>query len=518
MSKTSILPKQITDKIESSILVEIKPELKSLLETGYFTVNNTPYNFSSDRWDFSESLIYKNIEKQALAFDFTRLSDENSKIAMKLWTYWQISNGKSKIRTCRAKVYSIINIYCDMEKDKIEVYFLSPREFVIADYFTQKHAEYYYTYLITLKHTYLEFLDFVSDAFYINQDVDTLDYLRNYNNKRMQACCLASIDDAIPPAYFNRLYNFCQRAIDDTEMDDIYRILCASLILYSQTGLRRSELLATTVQAIQQIDESNSSSSIYYFVAPISKNVSGKDTIVNYEKIPLNNSSRKAFDFLLERCAPYRQKINSNRLIVFPTQSSATLRSDTFRIRFILMLIKYHRELDSFDTQSIYPELHTTRIADLNPSIQKHMEIKRLSDTERKSTLVYPILHQFRKTFATSLHQLGEPVETISNLLHHYDTRITSDYYITPYVSQKDVTDSKEVHQAIFAKKSNVPQSKRSELYIERLKKKIENKEFSICKSKEELADLLSNNHTLHARKIGFCLKSDLLPCTHKQK
>ena len=106
------------------------------------------------------------------------------------------------------------------------------------------------------------------------------------------------------------------------------------------------------------------------------------------------------------------------------------------------MLIKYHGELDTFDTQDKYPELHTVEIKKLGASIIKHTEIRQLNEKELHSILVYPVIHQFRKTFGTTLHQVGQPVETISKLLHQYSTRITDDWYIKPYVNQKDMAVS----------------------------------------------------------------------------
>lgn len=521
MLNNNLADRKLAVALQSSALSNIKPEMKDVLDKGYFTLNNVPYNFNSDEWDFLDSLKDKDDvhdEHISFVFDFRSVRNSEYRTVLKLWTYWQILNQKCKIKTCRFKVNSLIKIYQFTVENKMESYFLNPKFFVVQAYFKEK-SDFYYTYRVTIQRIWLEFLIFTEQGFHINQNLDALDSLKITDSKKLRACHLASIDEAISPEYFNRLYDFCQSALDDETMEATYRIICAALIIYSQTGLRRTELLATEVQEIQILknddvdDNKKISKSIEYFVAPITKNVSAKDTIIQWSKIPVNESVKRAFNFLVSFCNPFRLKIHSNRLIVLPRQWSKSLRSDTFRIRFMLMLIKYHRELDTFDTQDKYPELHTVEIGKLGASILKHTEIRQLNEKELRFVLVYPVIHQFRKTFGTTLHQVGQPVETISKLLHHYSTRITDDWYIKPYVNQKDMAVSQKAYNAVINQNAHIL-GKRSNSFIERLKERINNKEFSICKNSDELVELMSNNHPLHAKEVGFCLKSDLLPCT----
>ena len=137
-----------------------------------------------------------------------------------------------------------------------------------------------------------------------------------------------------------------------------------------------------------------------------------------------------------------------------------------------------------------------------------------IDDYGEDAILVFPTPTHFRKTYATILYQNGTPVEDIYRLLNQSSPRVTEDYYIRPFFNQKDFARTKGTYSAVIKHDAKIL-GKKSTDFMERLKECIEKEELAaICQSDDELVEMMANIHPLHAKEVGFCLMSDIKPCT----
>ena len=496
----------------------IRTDFQALVETGYFTVNKVLFSFYEDKWNLSESIKPELRNDIYVSVDFSKVTDEDAKLKVKLWAYSLLNpyktTGTNKLKTIREKVKHLIRIYSFMESAGYGFSFNRPNVYEAES--LREHLKGIYKYRGQRRccNIYVSFLEFVEEVWKISQEKDSMDVLRDFDIKRISAELKASITSAIPSEYFHRLYDFCKKCMLDVTQDINYRITGAAIVLLSQTGLRRSEFFSMDAQPIKRItvnDDFGKEIEIKYIYANITKSVRGSDTKFIKKKIPLTEDGETAFNMLMELCKPTRKKLKWDKLIVYPKKKTEKVRRnimyETWMLRFFA---RYHKELDTVNTQGKYPGLSSKKVNLLNGNVFESI----IEEFGEDAVLVYPTPTHFRKTFGTTLRMNGQPVEVISKLLHHYSPRVTENYYIRPFFNQKDFAKSKETYSSIIKHDVTIL-GKNSPDFIKRLKECIEEEDLAvICQSDEELIEYMSNNHPLHAKEVGFCLMSDIHPCT----
>ena len=509
--------KNLMPKIGSSPLIE-REDFQTLLETGYFTVNKVMFSFYEDRWDISESIHPELRNEKYFSFDFSLISNEEAKVRIKLWTYSLLNpykaNGTNKLITINGKLRSLISCYLFLDSMGWGYSFVQPKVYEVEAYRAMLKNKVSYTRQWTCCSIYTNFLEFVEEVWKTPQDKDSMDALLDFDTKKMRAARKASVTESIPREFFQRLYAFCMKGMTDDAMDINYRITCAAIVLLSQTGLRRTEfgsLKAQPINKSQETDKFGREIEIRYIYANIRKSVRGSDTKFIKKKIPLTEDGEAAFNVLMDLCKEKRGEMEWNNLIVYPKKTEKIVYTSSVYNNWILRLLAhYHQELDCVNTQDKYPELAVKRISTLTGRGFDFL-IKKFG---KDAVIVYPTATHFRKTFATTLYIKGYSAEVISKLLHQQSPRITENHYIRPYFNQKDFARSQETYKAIIKHNATVL-GKSGADFKKRLQECLDEEGLaSICQSDEELVEYMSSNHPLHAKEVGFCLMSDIHPCT----
>ena len=509
--------KNLMPKTGSSPLLE-REDFQNLIDTGYFTVNGVMFSFYEDRWDISESISPEMRDEQYFSFDFSPISNEEAKVRIKLWTYYLLNpykgSGTNKLSTINTKLAALIRCYVFMESKGWGYSFLQPKVYEAESYraWLRKDVSYVRQWLCCSR--YAKFLEFVEEVWKTPQDKDSMDVLTNFDAKKLKTTKKASVTESIPREFFQRLYGFCMKGMADGAMDINYRITCASIVLLSQTGLRRSEFYSLEAQPINKIqaeDKFGRTVEIKYVYANIRKSVRGSDTKFAKKKIPLTEDGEAAFNVLMDLCREKREEMAWNKLIVYPNKLQKTVHGTVIYDNEMLRLFaRYHQELDCVNTQDKYPELAARRIGVLEGGVFDSLAEEFGGD----AVIVYPTATHFRKTFATTLYIKGYSTEVISKLLHQQSPKTTENYYVRPYFNQKDFARSQETYNAIIKHDATVL-GKSGADFKKRLQECLEEEGLaSVCQSDEELIEQMSNLHPLHAKEVGFCLMSDIHPCT----
>lgn len=496
-------------------------EMESLLGKGYFTINNHIYRFDSNKWAVGMSLNDEEYRDKNISLDFSAFDDKAKPVVM-LWMYFELNpykeTGTCKIRTIRHKLTSLRQCYLFLKAENLVDSFLSPSYLVAEKYRNHLKENYrYHQQVYKSRGIYAYFLRFVEEFYHIEQNEDAIDLLSSIDAKKSRAEQIARSKPPMSPEFFTRLYNLCINAVQDEQAKPEDRIIASILVLLSQTGLRKDELLNIKNQEIQSIatkEDNGKPIEIKYIYANIHKEIRGRDTRAIKCKIPLTEDAEQAYLFLVDNCKEARERLKSDLLIVFLTQKSKYSRIDT-KHYFTPFYLHYHKELHNINVQNEYPELSSMLITPAIKNFSKD-EYDKLVEEYHTDNLVlsYPVFHQFRKSFATNLYQKGHTVEIISKLLHHSSTDITSTYYVKPQFNAKDYATTKKTYNSIIKHKSSVL-GKKSADFTKRLQEYIDNDEVaSICTTDDELIDYMSKNHPLHAKDVGFCLLSDIYPCT----
>ena len=496
----------------------IRTEFQALVDTGYFTVNRKMFSFHEDGWNLSDSIRPELRNDVYVTLDFSKVNNEDIKLKLKLWVYTLLNpyktTGTNKMKTIKEKLVKLIKIYSFMESAGYDSSFAHPNVYEVESirgFFRERYA-----YKGQQRHCniYIDFLEFVEEVWKIPQERDSIDVLKNFDIKKIKAETKANITDSIPHEYFQRLYDLCKKCMLDETLDINYRITSAVIILFSQTGLRRNELFSIEAQPVNETtveDKFGRNVDVKYVYAKITKCVRGSDTKFVNEEIPLTEDGEAAFNMLMNLCKKRRKELKWNKLIVYPDKRtekiSRNLLYEGWLFRFYT---RYHKELDSINTQDKYPSLASRSINILKGKVFEDV----VEEFGRDAVLVYPTPTHFRKTFGTILYSNGVPMEVIARLLHHKDIRVTETHYVRPLFNQKDYVKSQETYSSIIKHDANVL-GKSSTDFKKRLKECLDEEDLAnICQSDEELIEYMSNNHPLHAKEVGFCLMSDIHPCT----
>lgn len=496
--------------------LRIRKDFQSLIENGYFTINGVMFSLSEDKWMISESLSGIVEYVRNICLDFSSIQDEDVGIKIKLWIYAIISPYKKhnnyKMITIKRKLSFLTKCYSFIKSMGGD--FLHPKLTEIEMFRASLDNRMSYKSQKAYCVTYLEFLEFVGVVWGISQENESIDALTIYDLKKMNIEKKRSIIGAIPYDFFRRLYDFCKNNLNNEIMDVRDRIICATIILFSQTGLRNGELYSMDMQPINNVslvDDFGKTMEAKYIYAYITKSVKGRDTVKIKKKIPLTKDGEMAFNVLAAICKDSREKLGVDSLIVFPNESKKHKLINSINVRMMkCFFARYHRELDTLNTQEKYPTLANACISHLQGGLYRELADNYGED----AVLVYPNPTHFRKTFGTSLFLDGESPEVISKLLNQYSPKVTENYYIRPFFSQKDFVRTQETYKSILKYKANVL-GKLSAEFEKRLKECIEDEDLAnICQSDDELVEQMSQRHPLHAKEVGFCLMSDIHPCT----
>lgn len=496
----------------------IREDFQNVLDTGYFTINDVMFRFGDDIWNIADSLNFETRNEWVIRMNFSSIGNEDAKLKMKLWMYSLLNPYKrvmnSKMRTTSSKLAYLKKCYSFMESQGWGRFFIRPLTYMVEAYRDWLKDKYTYNTQRTCCVMYKDFLEFVEELWGLVQERAVMDVLTDFDRKKLNAETEARIIAAIPDDFYRRLHNFCMKTMEDKTVGINYRIISAVIIMFSQTGLRRLELYSMEAQPINKVmmeDRFGNPTEVKYVFAHVIKSIRGSDTAAKKVEVPLTKDGERAFNILMEICKDSRERMGWNKLIVFPHKKKKTIMRDTvYGSWFLSFYARYHKELDTFNTQDRYPMLASMCIGNL-----REKEFQRIADEYGKDTvIVYPNPTHFRKTFGTILYQNGVPVEIISRLLHHYSPRLTETYYIRPFFNQKDFATTNETYSSIV-KHGTRALGKKSTDFMERLRNCIKERKLAeICQTDDELVEAMSNMNPLHAKDVGFCLVSDLQPCT----
>lgn len=463
-------------------------------------------DFNDNKWDFS-GITSLNISKSTLVI---RFADSKWTSKLKLFAISSIVWKNAKVQTVANRVAHVATFLSSISAKNAAVAAKRLEEQAIC-FIEDRSRKVAPGTLVSEMQSIKHFLAFDRTMFGTPMENSLL---RKIDEKLEEFNKLAAVSkhQAIPDEYLNPLIDTLCNVIDDEEKSPSLRITAAAVLLLSQTGMRVGELLGLKEDTLQLMKGIAGEPDITYLLFGTFKGSKGNNTS-RMAKTIINSLALKAYVFLQEFAKPYRERLETDSLIVTPRQKCRYLGALSFDTNFRWLLACCHDTVPCINTQERFSELAGMplgRAMGVN-SAEKYF---RQNDALRPNDiLVYPTCHQFRVTVATKLYESGVNLEYIRQHMSHLSTDITATYIR----SDKEIerAESESVYRAVFGESATLHGPHAGEFldviarYINEqdLRRKIEG-------SLDEVISMVAQAYPLRKRLGGVCIKcGNVVPC-----
>ena len=410
--------------------------LEELRRSPNVKIGQSVVNFFEDKWSIPEEQGLA--ERNALTITFKENCHKNRIKLHCLILLVKCRNEKP------ASVLALIKALGKLLDDLSFPAFSSPSLTVVKKYYECDRTDVQASTRNFERKILARYLRFLQAYFDIAVDREVFAYLevieRNLQSLETEEHKL----QVVPADYLNKLLVMCDRLIDDPHCPIPMRITAAMTLIYSQVGMRTRELALMTVDALKfDTPEEGSIPPLAYFEFRSPKSAPpGHD--YKLCRCTANETSLKAYYFLLDHCKEYREKLGVDTLVVFPRQVLQYTNASTIKTNFYAMILSMRDELPCTNSQDLYPELKTTEF--FSNYLLKKYEAYSSPETriDEETTFVYPVIHQFRVTVCTALYEAGVDLEYIRQHMSHLADDMTA-YYI-----RSDDTVNEQYSQVVY--------------------------------------------------------------------
>lgn len=496
---------------KKSCLVSQIEEFEAIEKKDKFLLNDKPYSFSANLWDFS-SMKQDFVNDYKLKFEF---ENNESGSLIKFFVIDKLKQDKDKIQTVKQHTMNLKRFF-SYTKKKGFLDILNLPVFVFKEYIKDMEKRLSCLSYEQSKKSIYVFYQFIEYAFGILMDTEITDLLLKKNTKQLFTVAMEQRSKRIDKKFYNNLLDCCERIMENVNHSELDRMVAAAIILISQTGMRTGEFLNIKVQELETKYNSNRQSYISYmhyvtYKAKRSRNTEGINT-----KAVMTPSGIKAFNNLILLCKPYREKLGVNILFVTNRQRKMKSKIESFESIYRKFFLKFYKELDTLNTQNKYPNLHVQSALDACKKTNGFGTLREpywQRGLKNNDLFVYPQIRQLRVNYASILYQKGVPIETISKFLNHKSTATTEMCYIHPALdTQKNVANSNEIYSAIIKDHSQVL-GDRGDEFTERLHTFLKEEKLNTFSDLDDMIDFLAKEFPLKSKKGGFCTMSGIIPC-----
>ncbi|WP_026492885.1 tyrosine-type recombinase/integrase [Butyrivibrio sp. XPD2002] len=494
-------------------LLEKKQISNTALEA-FKRINKLPFAnveiyYTDDIWDFSPMIKNLPIRKHEMRFKF----NPNSVFLdyYKQFVLDAIIMGRSKIRTIHKQYKQIIKVIEEFAEDG----FIEISEVPLCEYKDVFDRLYRNFATVTVFHWRNDVKQFIN--FYNTNirkiDTEVLAFLSQRNKAEIQMARDSNKVPEVDPNYLPILINGYQTIMRDCSNDVSERVVAACALIYSQVGMRLSELATLKVDGLKKIKSEFSNMEMPY-IEFLSFKTAYKDDGAFMAYAALNNIAYEALKVLLELCEKPRNNIKSDALIVFPGQRVNFFSEAVYYKNLIRMTTKNRELLKAVNAREKYGELSVikkerfSRADYFSYSGYKKLRIEELADEDE---ICYPTITQFRVSVCTNMYRQRVPLTYIRRHMTHLSLEMTAYYVRTDRNVEREYSDV--IYREVFENGAKLMGANADE-FIDRVKKYISKNNLNIKKNIDEVVKMASERFPLRSKRGGMCIRcGEVFPC-----
>lgn len=293
------------------------------------------------------------------------------------------------------------------------------------------------------------------------------------------------------------------------------KIIAAMILLFSQTGLRRSEFLALEIGKLKKITIQNGTEKAYYLEFLTFKTSLERDG--KWTESWMNELAVKAY-LKLEELTENRR--SGEQKALYPNRKGDFYSaSNIIDIQFE-KFFKRHQE--SLGIENLSDE----NLGNLNKWIITEKDIKYKFKSLSKQDIgkiIYKVSsHQFRVTVANELRQKGVSLQWIQKHMNHLEEEMTKHYFRDEEFVKDVLLSSASQDGSYIEDKSNKQDLQLEEdLEIQKaystINKFLKKKKLNVFKNLEEILSIIRDS-PINETEIGYCILSFGKICRRKSK
>ena len=478
--------------------MELVASLRSspVIPFGSFSID-----FNSRRWDFT-GITSKNIPPYNLKITFLGSALDD---ALKVFLLCSMMRRKAKAQTLVIKTRTVGAMLTANAIDFNGIVKITAEDAV--EMLERKRLETSASTAGTYARHLADFLEFFDLTFYRIADPALVTALEAYASK----CKTLSADEgypAIPPDYLDPLLGTCISAMRDKGENPDFRITAATLILFSQTGVRNSHLLSTKTNALSVSKGVAGMPDITYMRYGDTKPSHADDGEIEVRTI-INELALEAYLWLEENCKSQREAIGVDTLVVYSGQKQRYCGCSSFLSRAQRFILFHHESIPCVNTQLDFPDLSTITVnAILKGNTKGFCSRTGLSPSD---TVVYPVIHSFRVTVATKLKENGVDMHYIRVHMNQMSEDVTAGYIRSDREIER--ANSELVYRAIFEDGAELL-GQHADEFMAKVNATLSSVGDHAKGSIDEIVRAASDTFPLRMKLLGVCIRcGNVVPC-----
>lgn len=479
-------------------------ELMSILRrTPVIQFKGFSIDFNSDYWDLT-AITDLNIPRNCLRIAF----DPNGyKDCIKLHLLQALIQKKAKAHTLVGNAKILMRIHRSLKVPTTELVLLSAE--CVSSFFWERRAAITASTACSESRILATFLEFYEVMHSRIADPAVIPWLDGYSKAMYQIARDEEGWPVIPDAYLVPLLETCAVTVADEGEEPAMRITAAAVLLQSQVGLRSGELLGIETQSIRISEGVADEPAITYMNYKTYKGEAGDGSYRDGHTI-MNETALRAYFFLDSYCRNRRERLGIPTLIVFPRQRKRYCATSGF-LEWFKMFVLLHRDIvPCVNTQLAYPDLSTVsvRLALRCRSVDKFVEESGLDPDD---TVVYPVMHSFRVTVATKLHEAGVNLHYIREHMSQIDERTAAGYIRSDRELEKAKSDI--VYRSIFKDGARLL-GEHADAFMGKVTSYIYTLDSQVKANVDSIIKAASKQFPLRSKVGGICIRcGNIAPC-----
>lgn len=469
--------------------------------------NKVTIPFSSDTWDFAPMITDEYQATRYTKFNFKDAHSQYKEI-LKFYIYDRITVKKVKIQTL-VDYNKRLRVFSRYLGDN----YIYSLEFVTLDTiknFTDSLLEEKNLKMSTIQgyvNPILGLFRFYEERFpERNLLVSSREIEKHYNAiwKRHGIARKTPVKDRtpdVPNAFFNPYLSRAIKIMDSKDADINTRGIASLIVLFSQTGLRESQVNTLKINAVREIGIMNNEKTAHFLTYTSIKKVGGNNTYVKGETI-LNDLGYKAYTTLVDIYKERRKQIGTDFLFCPTTTSNIPVCDTTIQTYMKKFCLDNAKEIDCVNVSDKYPELKTIKVSTLRArGYGKKYDLK--DDDE----ISYITTHQFRVHLCTELYYKNIPLSIIQHYMNHLSEDM-ADYYVRrSEFSEKEEEYANAVLKVIVEEGSK-PLGANSDSLTSKIDEFIKKGKFNVSKDIDTIISELKRRMPIKEKLGGICIKS----------